>query len=79
MISAGFIYGHRVFLTQDIPKMKLSADCPVSPEFRVEIDAWMIEFFGVINILPDGSIMKDANSLHMNPRTWAELKKGGAA
>ena len=72
------LFGNRVFITPDIPKMKLSAECPVSPEFRAEIDAWMVKFFGMENLLPDGKVLQAANALHMNPRTFAYFMQGGA-
>ena len=28
------------------PKLKLSPACPVSDEFRAEMDAWLLEMFG---------------------------------
>lgn len=73
------LFGIRIFITPDIPKMKLSVECPVSSEFRAEIDAWMIVFFGTTNLLSDGKVLQTANALHMNPRTFAYFKQGGAA
>lgn len=29
------------------PKLKLSPTCPVSDEFRAEMDAWLLDRFGV--------------------------------
>lgn len=61
------------------PKMQLSEGCPVTPEFRVEMNAWMREFFGaeVSNLLPDGQTyhMVATGELYMNRRTFAQLKK----
>lgn len=42
--------GMRVFespLLEAKPKLKLSPSCPVSDEFRAEIDAWLLDRFGV--------------------------------
>ena len=69
--------GMRIQVSPDIPKMTLAKDVMVSPEFRAEIDAWMLGFFGVTNILPDGQIyhMPGMHLLTMNPRTFAALKQ----
>lgn len=56
----------------------LSADVPVTPEFRAEIDAWMKTFFKPKNILRDGEVfqMGPPNSpLYMNPRTYETVKQ----
>jgi len=68
------IFGNLVYVTSDVPKMKLSADCPVSQEFRIEMDAWLLEFFGTSNVFEDGKVVETAHALHMNPRTLAQLK-----
>jgi len=54
------------------PKMQLSEDCPVTPQFRMEMDAWMLEFFGQEE---DATHQKtdDANLVTRKPR-----KKRGA-
>lgn len=33
-------------LLEPKPKLKLSPACPVSDEFRQEMDAWLLEMFG---------------------------------
>ena len=69
--------GIKIQVSPDIPKMTLAKDVMVSPEFRAEIDAWMLWFFGTTNILPDGETyyMQSINVLAMNPRTFAALKQ----
>lgn len=49
--------GCRVLISPDHPKMQLSEDCPVTPEFRKEMNAWMRDFFGVNNLIPDGQFL----------------------
>jgi len=42
--------GIRIFespLLEAKPKLKLSPACPVSDEFRAEMDAWLLDRFGV--------------------------------
>ena len=42
--------GVRVFespLLEAKPKLKLSPACPVSDEFRAEMDAWLLDRFGI--------------------------------
>lgn len=45
-----FFAGMRVFEAPTLeakPKLKLSPACPVSDEFRAEMDAWLLDRFGV--------------------------------
>lgn len=76
--------GLRVFVSPDLPKMQLAPGDYVTPAFRAEIDAWLKYFFGVTNLISDGQFISvlETNTLHMNPRTYAQLKaatiKGGA-
>jgi len=41
------LFGHEVVVLHPQPKMRLSKAVPVTDEFRAEIDAWMLEFFGM--------------------------------
>lgn len=66
--------GYNIIVTPDVPKMKLSADCPVTPTFRAEIDAWMFEFFGAANLIEDGQMIADGQNIYVNPRTFSMLK-----
>ena len=54
----GLFCGRRVveLPTHRSPKLKLSPDCPVSDEFRAEMDAWLVEQFGYrdTSIFPPG-------------------------
>jgi hypothetical protein len=38
--------GFKVIVRQPFPKMQLASNVPVTDEFRAEINAWMLEFFG---------------------------------
>ena len=72
------IGGLRVFVQPDQPKMQLSSRVKevLSPEFAAETDAWMLSFFGITNMLPDGEVIvaKAAGFMTMNPRTFAQLR-----
>ena len=65
-----------VVLSPDHPKRTLAEDVPVSPEFRIEINQWMLGFFGTYNLLADGQtiLMENDGKVFMNPRTYAALK-----
>ena len=78
------LYGVRVVVTPDTPRMQLSEDCPVTPEFRAEMNAWMLGFFGVTNTVEDNQVLHDKvhDVIYMNPRTVARVSaamKNGAA
>lgn len=55
------------------PKLKLSPACPVSDEFRAEMDAWLLEMFGV-DIRDDSLIAVTPRGIHMAPSMLKELK-----
>lgn len=38
--------GYKVMIVPPRPRMQLSDDCPVTPEFRKEMNQWMADFFG---------------------------------
>jgi len=66
-----------IYVTPDVPKMQLSARvCEVlSPEVIEETNRWMIEFFGVTNILNDNdAVVICGKRIHMNPRMYARFK-----
>jgi hypothetical protein len=70
------LFGLRVFVTPDHPNMQLAPGDYVTPEFRKEIDAWLLEFFGTFNLLEDTAYLfqEQAGIVHMNPRAFAKLK-----
>lgn len=56
------------------PKFKLSPACPVSDEFRAEMDSWLLDMFGV-DIGDDGLIaMRSPFGIHMAPSMIRALK-----
>lgn len=68
--------GLHIHVTTDKPKQQLAEDVPVSPEFRKDINAWMIDFFGVWNIVEDGQVFNvGSGAIFMNPRTYAKFLK----
>ena len=69
------LYGLKVTISPDRPKMVLSEDCPVTPEYREDTNRWMLRFFGTTNLIPDGSVYQTSDGLFMNPRTWDKVKK----
>lgn len=69
------LYGLRVVVHPDVPKMQLSLDCPVTDEYRKDTNAWMIRFFGMTNLISNGSVYRMGDTLTMNPRTWEQIKK----
>lgn len=50
--------GLLVRVRKPVPRMQLSKDVPVSPEFRDETNKWMRDFFGVESPVPDGFLIK---------------------
>jgi hypothetical protein len=70
------LFGFNICVTPDHPKRTLAEDVPVSPEFRIEINLWMLGFFGTYNLLDDGQYIHQPNEgvLYTNPRTLAQLK-----
>lgn len=71
------LFGLAVHVSPDTPRMRLAEDCPCTPEYRVELNAWMLEFFGTTNMLKDGEVLEvswPSQHLLMNPRTFAKLQ-----
>lgn len=70
------LHGVKVVISHDYPKMKLAEGEYITPKFRQEIDAWLIEFFGMTNLIPDGKMIHipSTGTVHVNPRTYAQLK-----
>jgi hypothetical protein len=77
-MSPQTLYGMKVFVAPDRPKMQLSPSvCEVlAPEFIAETNLWMLSFFGTTNLLKDGEVISDLvnHAFHMNPRTWAQVR-----
>lgn len=75
-MNASHLFGITVVVSEDRPKMQLSADCPVTPDFREEMNRWMAEFFGFWNLIEDGRVLMDGPNAraYMNPRTYASMR-----
>ena len=74
------IQGLEVVIRQPAPKMQLSADVPVTDEFRAEINAWMINFFGFgetdiwgRNIHDEVIISQDQGVIFMSQKIFDKL------
>jgi hypothetical protein len=71
------LYGMKVVVTPDLPKMKLGPGDYITPELRLEIDAWLLGFFGTTNIIEDDAylISDFLGQVMMNPRTYVRLRR----
>lgn len=67
------IFGFNIIEAPRRPKMQLSEDCPVTDDFRKEINAWMIEFFGYDDTIKIGTAYMFGNNLVMRPETAVML------
>ena len=69
-------FGLRVVVSPDRPRMTLSENCPVTPEYRIDTDAWLLGFFGTSNVLQDGQVieLRQEGVIVMNPRTYAQVQ-----
>jgi len=68
---------YNLCIVDDVPKMQLSEDCPVTPEFRKSMNAWMREFFGVDCVVPDDMLFieRETEIIYVNLRTALKLRK----
>lgn len=70
--------GVPLHVVQDRPKMALYAEplpgVPWPPGFKAEMDAWMLQFFGLDNPIKDGEMLNLSGHVHMNPRTFHHFK-----
>lgn len=53
----GSLMGYRVCVVKPFPRMQLTANVPVTAEFRAEMNAWMAVFFGYDCVLKSGQTM----------------------
>lgn len=74
----GLLYGRRVveLPTHRSPKLKVSPDCPVSDEFRAEMDAWLIEQFGYrgTSVFQPGMAYLFGDTVAVHPADLAKLQ-----
>lgn len=70
------LYGKKICVNNmHTPKLQLSADCPVTEEFRQETNQWMESFFGVDYLIPTGTTYIAGDTIFMNPETLRILRK----
>lgn len=70
------LLGIKIFEAPDLepkPKLKLSPACPVSDEFRAEMDAWLLDMFGAELNGHDLAIFTPSG-IHMAPSILRALK-----
>lgn len=72
----GVLSGYKIQISPDRPRMQLAPGDYVTPEFRAEINLWMLGFFGTTNLLKDGQtyVIHD-EVIVCNPRTYAAMEK----
>lgn len=58
------------------PKLKISPDCPVSDEFRAEMDAWLVGRFGYrdTSVFQPGRAYLFGNTIAMHPADVVRLR-----
>lgn len=69
------IHGRPVQVSEDKPRMQCSCDFVrlQSPELVAETNAWMADFFGYSNLMPDDVVWElMGNTLVMNRRTYTK-------
>lgn len=73
-------WGVELHVVPDHPKMQLSAGCPVSDDFRKEMNEWMRGFFGMVQALEDGDVRvsQQMGCMWMNPNTFQRLRHAAA-
>lgn len=73
--STSELFGMKIVVNDTrSPKRTLAKDVPVSPEFRLEIDKWMLEFFGSTPLIPDGAMYAMPGMHVCNAKTFAAIK-----
>ena len=75
-------HGYDVIIRQPAPKMQLAYNVPVTPEFRAQVNKWMIEFFGYIPFPPEEHAKVYMNrgnkTINMTEEAWQAFKKACA-
>lgn len=71
------VNGYKVVVAGSYPKMTLSEKVPVTPEFRVEINAWMQEFFGMVCLVERGQVIVSETQgiMFVHPADYMDLKR----
>ena len=70
--------GYQVIKAQVFAKMRLAEDVTVSPEFRDEMNAWMLQFFGATCVVERGNclFMEDQKTIVVHPDDYEVLRIG---
>jgi hypothetical protein len=72
------IYGMSIQVSPDVPKYELPEELlpgvPWPESFREYINEWSRDFIGTTNLLRDGEVLKTMNALHVNPRTYTQMR-----
>lgn len=76
MISRLFGFEVVVAPTQEVPKLRLREDCPVSDELRTEFNHWLLQRFGTrhISIVPENTCYVIGNQLILRPEAIGLIK-----
>ena len=80
MTDAQTIFGMKIIKAAEYPKMTLAEDVTVSPEFRKEINAWMLGFFGTTSLVKRGEVivMQEQGTAIVHPDDYYQLKINSA-
>lgn len=77
-MSIGTLYGKRIQIAPRHPKMQVSDTFAriQSPELVASTNAWMAQFFGYVETVPDGQVYElvQQNTLVMNEQTYERLR-----
>lgn len=69
------LFGRKVYVIPDRPKMILSPELPVTEEFRADFNAWLLSFFGTECFISDDEIIfAGDDTVYVNVRTFNRLK-----
>lgn len=79
MTAPQTLFGMKIMVAAQYPKMVLAEDCPVTPEFRKEINEWMREFFGTTCLVPEDQALVFNGVTMLHPTTYAKLRAGHSA
>jgi len=69
--------GLKMVKAPTFPKMTLAKDVAVSPEFREEIDAWMLEFFGTTCLIERGTtwVLQQQGTIVLHPDDYVAIRQ----
>lgn len=69
--------GLKMVIAPVFPKMTLSKSVTVSPEFREEMDAWMLEFFGTTCLVERGQtwVLQQQGTIVLHPDDYVAIRQ----